>query len=118
MADGRGRGRGEDGGLKGDGWLGVLGAVVDVEEFEGAEDGLATAVGTLTLFAFGGNCWTRNDAERIAMGLFESFGGDRAMWEFEAALRAPQHPTGHVSAYPLVLGLMYRGRKGRRSGEK
>jgi hypothetical protein len=118
MADGGGGSVvGGDGGLEGGG-LGVLGTVVDVEEFKGAEDGLATTVGTLTLFAFGGNCWTRNDAERIAMSLFESLRGDRAMWEFEAALRAPQHPIGHVSAYPLVLGLMYRGRKGRRSGEK
>jgi hypothetical protein len=80
--------------------LGVLRAVVDVEEFEGAEDGFVLAAGAAALLAFGGNCGARNHTEGVAMGLFESLGGDGAMRKFEAALRAPQHPTGHVSAYP------------------
>jgi hypothetical protein len=41
------------------------------------------------------------------MRLFENFRGDRAMRKFETALRASQHPSGHVSASgPLVIGLM------------
>jgi hypothetical protein len=38
--------------------------------------------------------------KRIAMGLFECFRGDRAVRKFETTLRAPQHPSRHVPAYP------------------
>jgi len=77
-----------------------LGAVVDVEEFEWAEDGVFFAVGTATFLTFGGHGGTRDDAEGVAMGLLENFRGDRAVRKFETALRASQHPTGHVSASP------------------
>jgi hypothetical protein len=80
--------------------LRALGPVVDVEQFEGAEDRFTFTTGTLTVFAFGWDSRPRNDAEWIAMGLFESFQSNRAMRKFETALRASQHPTGHVSAYP------------------
>jgi len=50
-----------------------LGAVVDVEEFEWAEDGVFVAVGTATFLTFGWHGRTLNDAEGVAMSLFESF---------------------------------------------
>jgi hypothetical protein len=76
------------------------GSVVDVEEFEGLEDGFFFAWGAAAVLAFGVDGRSLNDMERIAMGLFESFWGDRAVRKFEATLRAPQHPSGHFSAYP------------------
>lgn len=80
----------------------ALSAVVDVEEFERFEDRFFFAGGTATRLAVGGHVRTRDDAEGVAMGLFESFRGDRAMRKFETALGAAQHPTGHLSA--LVPG--------------
>jgi hypothetical protein len=79
-----------------------LGAVVDVEEFEGAEDGVFFTVRTAAFLTVVRHGRTLDDTEGVAMGLFESFRGDRAVREFETALGTAQHPTGHLSA--LVLG--------------
>ena len=76
------------------------GAVVDLEEFEGLEDGFLFAGGAAALFSFGDDGGSLNDMERIAVGLFECFRGNRTVREFETTLRAPQHPSGHVSACP------------------
>jgi hypothetical protein len=72
--------------------------VVDVEEFEGAEDGSAFAIGTSALLAVGRHGGARDYAERITKGLLENLRSDRAVRKFETAFWAPQHPTGHVSA--------------------
>jgi hypothetical protein len=79
--------------------------VVDVKEFKGAEDGVLLAARTAPLFTVSWHGGTRDDAKGVAMGLFESFRGDRAMREFETALGASQHPTGHVSA--LLRGSLF-----------
>jgi hypothetical protein len=101
--------------------LGLFGrrTVVDVKEFEGAEDGVFFAVGAAARFTVGGQSRALNNTERIAMGLFENLGGDRAMRKFETALGAPQHPTGHVSALgPWSLGQMMCGKKRTRRGRR
>jgi hypothetical protein len=99
--------------------LRALGAVVDVEEFEGLEDRVFFAGGTAAGLAVGRHCRTLDYAEGIAMGLFEDFRGDRAMRKFETAFGASQHPTGHVSASgPWVVGMMTAvGERTRRAGK-
>jgi hypothetical protein len=91
--------------------LGGVGAVVDVEEFEGLEDRLYFAFGAEAFFAFGGDGRSRNDVEWIAMGLFEGFRGDRAVRKFKTALRTPQHPTGMSPPIPGLRSDDIGGRK-------
>jgi hypothetical protein len=93
--------------------LGPLGSVVDVEEFEGPKDGLVFTAGAAALFPLNRDGRARDYAKRVAKRLLQDLRGDRAMRKFELALRASQHPTGHVSACPSSSGLMRRGRKGR-----
>lgn len=75
-----------------------LGAVVDVEEFEGAEDGFFAATRTTVRFAVGWHGGARDNAERISVSLFDDLGGDGAVRKFKIAFWASQHPTGHISA--------------------
>jgi hypothetical protein len=80
--------------------------VFAVKKFKGPKHGLALTIRTGPPLPLGSKCRPRNDAKRIAEGLFDHLCVDRAVREVVATFWARQHPPGHSAALLLVTGVV------------